>query len=172
MNEKDRKMGEVRVEFTGVRLRVISMTPKAFIEMMRVLTTTFGTAGLTMFFHMGREKGIHDSSEVIEALRREGAYTKRRLLEAVMDRSRVLGWGASRLVKYDEGRGTVTIRIENNPIAKYCNAPGEPICYFLRGYWTGVVSEALEQELACEEARCTDRKNLCCEFIIGRGRRR
>ncbi|MFB0543318.1 MAG: V4R domain-containing protein [Candidatus Bathyarchaeia archaeon] len=166
-------MGEVWVESLGAQVRVISMTPGAFVEMMEVLNTAFGTASLTMFFLMGRERGIHDCEEGREVLRRRGTpYTKRHLLEEISVHSSLLGWGVPKIVKYDEGRGLVTIRVENNPIASSCKGPGAPICYFLRGYWVEVVSEVLEQEVVCEETNCISKENLCCEFVIKRGRRR
>lgn len=172
MEKKRQNLGEAWVEYMGAQVRIISMKPEAFVEMMEVLNNAFGTASLTMFFLMGREKAIHDCRKGMEALKRGGvAYTKRHLLEEVMVQSGLLGWGVPKIVKYDDGRGLVTIRVENNPIADSCKEPGAPICYFLRGYWVGVVSEALEQELVCEETKCVSRENLCCEFIIKRGAR-
>jgi predicted hydrocarbon binding protein len=159
--------GEATGFFMGLPERVIIMTPENLVSMMKTLTATFRTAGFTMFYMMGEEKGRNDVKKAIDALREQGiVFTKRQILEAIIQQSRIDGWGAGHLQKHDEGKGAVTIRVENNPLAMAWGKTEKPICYLLRGYWAGAVSEALEQETRCTETKCTSKGDPYCEFVI------
>jgi len=164
--------GEATGPFMGLQKRVIIMTPEAFVDMMKVLNATFSTAGFTMVHMMGQEKGRRDASRGTEALREQGIlFSKRQILENVIHQNRVTGWGAPNLQKYDEGNGDVTIRVENNPLAIAWGKSEKSACWYLSGYWKGVVSEALEQESLCSETKCMSKGDPYCEFEIKKGGR-
>ncbi|MFQ6081704.1 MAG: V4R domain-containing protein [Candidatus Bathyarchaeia archaeon] len=159
--------GEATGFFMGLPERVIIMTPENFVSMTKTLTTTFRTAGFMMFYMMGEEKGRDDVKKAIDALREQGiVFTKRQILEAIIQQSRINGWGAANLHKYNERKGTVTIRVENNPLAMAWGKAEKPICYLLGGYWAGALSEALEREVRCTETKCMSKGDPYCEFVI------
>ncbi len=159
--------GETTGVFMGLPERVIIVTPENFVSMTKTLITTFRTAGFTMFYMMGEEKGRNDVKKAIDALREQGiVFSKRQILEAIIQQSRIDGWGAGNLKKYDEGKGAVIITVENNPFATAWGKSEKPTCYLLSGYWAGAVSEALEQDARCKETKCMSKGDLYCEFVI------
>lgn len=163
------EQGEAVANFLGLQRRVVIMTPEALVGMMKALKTTFGTAGLTMLYMMGKEKGSLDAALAAEALKGEDIPpTKRLLLETIIHQSRVQGWGLAQVGEYDEEKAAVTVRVENNPLAIAWGKSDVPVCHFLRGYWAGALSEALEKDAQCTETRCMSKGDPYCEFVLQR----
>jgi len=130
----------------------------------------FGTAAFTMLYLMGQEKGRYDELKEVEALRQQGiSFTKRQVLENIVHKLRVTGWGALRIQKYDEKQEALTILVENNPLVcslRTGGKPDKPVCHYFRGYWVGVVSEVLERKVTCTETKCMGMGDAYCEFKI------
>lgn len=163
----DYERGEAMILFPGLRHRALITTPETFVDMMKTSTAILKTAGLSMFHMMGEEKGRHDVRKELETLKEQGVIlTGRQILEAIIDHSRAAGWGACQIRKYEENKGAVVIRVENNPLAIALGKTDEPMCHYLRAYWTGLVSEALEREVECTETRCMSKGDPHYEFVI------
>lgn len=165
----DSETGEAIARFGEDHRRIVLMASEAFVKMMESLNA-FGSAGFTMFYMMGQEKGRYDVLKEIEALRQQGiSFTKRQVLEKIVHQVRVTGWGAPRIQKYDEKRGALTIAVENNPLVVVLGTGGKsdrPVCHYFRGYWVGVVSEVLERRVSCAETKCMGMGDAYCEFKI------
>jgi len=165
----DAERGEATARFGEDHRRMILMASEAFVKMMESLNA-FGSAGLTMFFMMGQEKGNYDVLKEIEVLRQqEISFTKRQVLENIVHTFRITGWGAPRIQKYDEKWGTLTVVVENNPLAVALGTGGKsdkPVCHYFRGYWVGVVSEVFEKSMSCAETKCAGKGDSYCEFMI------
>ncbi len=165
----DLEKGEATTYFGDTHHRTVLIASEAFIKMMRALNA-FGSAGLTIFYMMGQEKGRFDVLKEIEVLRqRDISFTKRQVLENIVHQLKVTGWGVPRIQKFDEERGVLTILVENNPLVvslTFGVKPEGPICHYFRGYWVGVVSEVLEKKMSCIETRCMGAGEEYCEFRI------
>ncbi len=165
----DLEKGEATAYFGDTHQRTVLIASEAFIKMMEALNA-FGSAGLTIFYMMGQEKGRFDVLKEIEALHQQNIFfTKRQVLENIMHQLKVTGWGAPRIQKFDEERGILTILVVNNPLAGSLTLsakPERPICHYFRGYWVGVVSEVLERKMSCIETRCMGAGEEYCEFKI------
>ena len=165
----DVEKGEAMARFGEAHRRMVLIASEAFVKMMEALSA-FGSAGFTMFYMMGQEKGRYDVLKEIEALRKQGiSFTKRQVLENIVHQLRVTGWGAPRVQKYDEKRGTLTILVENNPLVVALGTGGKsdrPVCHYFRGYWVGVVSEVLERRVSCAETKCMGMEDAYCEFKV------
>jgi len=165
----DTQKGEALARLGEEYQRMVLMASEAFVKMMGVLNV-FGSAGFTMFYMMGQEKGRYDVLKEIEALRQQGiSFTKRQLLENIAHQVRVTGWGAPGIQNFDEKRGTLTILVENNPLV-VSFGKGEkssmPVCHYFRGYWVGIVSVVFERKVSCAETRCIGMGDVYCEFEI------
>lgn len=164
----DVKRGEAMGRFGEEHRRMVLMASEAFVKMMGALST-FGSAGFTMFYIMGEEKGRYDVLKEIEALRRQGiSFNKRQMLENIIHQMKLTGWGAPKIQKYDEKRAALTIVVENNPLVVLATGSRSerPVCHYFRGYWVGVVSEVLEKRVTCSETKCISMGAPYCEFEI------
>ena len=165
----DAEKGEVKTLFGDDYRRMVLIASDAFVKMINVLNT-FGSAGSTMFYMMGREKGHYDTFKEIEVMRQRGiSITKRLVLENIVYHVNVMGWGATKIQEYDEKRGTVTIHVENNPLVSTLGTKiqsDRPICHYFRGYWVGVISEIMEKIVSCAETKCRSMRDQHCEFKI------
>lgn len=165
----DAEKGEAMARFGEDYRRMVLIASEAFVKMMESLNA-FGSAGFTMFYMMGQEKGRYDVLKEIEVLRQqEISFTKRQLLENIVHQVRVTGWGAPRVQEYDEKRGIMTIQVENNPLVVALATSGKsdkPVCYYFKGYWVGVFSEVWERKVSCAESMCVGMGDPYCEFKI------
>ena len=165
----DAEKGEAMARFGEDHRRMVLIASEAFVKMMESLNA-FGSAGFTMFYMMGQEKGRYDVLKEIEVLRQqEISFTKRQVLKNIVRQVRVTGWGAARVEKYDEKHRALTIVVENNPLVVALGTGGKsdrPVCHYFRGYWVGVVSEVLERKVSCAETKCMGMGEAYCEFKI------
>jgi len=165
----DAEKGEAMARFGEDHRRMVLIASEAFVKMLEAFNI-FGTAAFTMLYLMGQEKGRYDELKEVEALRQQGiSFTKRQVLENIVHKLRVTGWGALRVQKYDEKQETLTILVENNPliVALGTQVKSEgPVCHYFRGYWVGVVSEVWERRMSCAETKCMGMGHACCEFKI------
>ena len=164
----DDRSGEAKAHMGADTKRMLLIASDAFIKMMETLDV-FGSAGSTIIYMMGQGKGRYDVLNEIERLRLRGSsFTKRQALDNVLTQNRMTGWGASRILNYDKKRETLTILLENNPLAATLNTKdiAGVVCNFHRGYWIGVVSEILEKQVNCTETRCISKGDSYCEFQI------
>ncbi|MCW3984856.1 MAG: 4-vinyl reductase [Candidatus Bathyarchaeota archaeon] len=165
----DAEKGEARARLGEDYRRMVLIASEAFVKMMESLNA-FGSAGFTMFYMMGQEKGRYDVLKEIETLRQhEISFTKRQLLDNIIRQFRVTGWGVPRVQKYDEKRGALMILVENNPLVIVLETQEKsekPVCYYFRGYWVGVVSEVWERKVSCSETKCMGMGDPYCEFKI------
>lgn len=165
----DAEKGEAVARFGEVHRRMVLVASEAFVKMMDSFHV-FGSAAFTMLYMMGQEKGRYDILKEIEALRQQGfSFTKRQVLDKIVHQLRVTGWGAARILNYDEKRGALTVLVENNPLVGVLSGGGRsdrPVCHYFRGYWVGVVSEVLERKVSCTETKCMGMGDACCEFKV------
>lgn len=164
----DTKKGEATARLGEEHRRMLLIASEAFVKMLGALNT-FGSAGLTIFYLMGQEKGSYDAMKRIEALRQYGtSFIKRQVLENIIHQVRVTGWGAPVIQKYDEKRGSLTILVENNPlVVAFGDGKSDgPLCHYFRGYWVGVVSEVWERRVSCAETKCMGMGDAYCKFEI------
>lgn len=165
----DTKKGEAMACLGEDYRRMVLIASEAFVKMMEALNA-FGSAGFTMFYMMGLEKGRYDVREELEALRQQGtSFIKRQVLENTIRQIRATGWGAPSTQKYDEKQGVLTIIVENNPLTVALETGGKShraICHYFRGYWVGVVSEVWEKKVSCAETKCMSNGDVYCEFKI------
>ena len=167
----DAKKGEAR--FGEDHQRMVLVASKAFVKMMEVLNA-FGTAGFTMFYMIGHEKGYYDILKETEALRQQGfSFTKRLMLQKIVQQLRFTGWGAIRIQKYDEKQGVLTIVVENNPLvvglgkdSRDYLSRARALCHYFRGYWVSVSSEVFKRRMNCVENKCMGMGDAYCEFEI------
>jgi len=165
----DAEKGEAVARFGEAHRRMVLIASEAFVKMTETLNA-FGSAAFTMLYMMGQEKGRYDVLKEMEVLREQGiSFTKRQVLENIIHQLRVTGWGAAKIQKYDEKRGSLTILVDNNPLVVVLGAnvkSDRPVCHYFRGYWVGVVSEVLERRVSCAETKCMGMGDVNCEFKI------
>lgn len=151
--------------------RVIEMMPEAFNQMIEVLKKAFGSAGLSMIYLMGREKGnfeVHKSLEEIETSSDE--HTKYQQLEKVLQYADDCGWGEMAVDQFDMLNGIVTIDIKQNPFEDLCRVPDSGYCFFLRGYLAGILEEITEEEMRVDEVKCVLQGAELCQIRLTKTR--
>ena len=169
MSETD--MRKARNVLAEKERRTIMMTPEAFSRMLEFLNKTFGSAGLSMIYVMGREKGAFEASEVLKDIKpSDDEHTKRQLLERVLQRAGELGWGAMEVTQFDMLNGAVAIAVRNGPFDVLCRLPDSGYCFFLRGYMAGVVEGIVEQEMCYSGSKCIALGDDHCEIQLIRTR--
>ncbi len=148
----DVEKGQALARFEEGSQRVLLMMPEAFTKMLEALKA-FGSGGFTIAYLMGEAKGHHDVLTEMEVLRSKGiALAKRAILENIIHRLRVTGWGVAVIQEYEEKRGTLTIVFENDPASAILEPEEKSLLrYYWDGYWVGILSKVLERKASCTE---------------------
>ena len=157
--------GEMRVSVEGEE-PILRMTIGAFTQMLESLYRIFGSAGLSMIYVMGKERGIYEARRGLTEL--EGETSIMDVLKLALKRAERLGWGEMEIAELDTINGIVDIRIKKTPFP--CRAPDASHCYFYRGYLSGIVSEILGEEMSCTLDKCLLKGDKECVIRIFRTR--
>jgi len=145
---------------------ILQITIGAFTQMLESLYRIFGSAGLSMIYIMGKERGIYEARMGLSEL--EGETSIRDVLELALRRAERLGWGEMEVEELDTINGIVNIEIKRSPLP--CRTPDAAPCYFYRGYLSGIVSEILGEEMSCTLERCLLQGDSRCLIKIFRTR--
>jgi len=148
----DVEKGQALARFEEGSQRVLLMMPEAFTKMMEALKA-FGSGGFTIAYLMGEAKGHYDVLKEMETLRLKGiSLTKREILDNILHKLRVTGWGVAVIQEYEETHGTLTILFENDPVDTMLEAEEKSLLrYYWDGYWVGILSKVLERKASCTE---------------------
>jgi len=160
-----RRRGEMKAKIEGEE-QIIKMTIGAFNQMLESLYRIFGSAGLSMVYVMGRERGIYEARMGLSEL--EGETTIGDILSLALKRAGALGWGEMEVTDLDTINGIVNVKIRRTPFP--CRTPDNAHCYFYRGYLSGIVSEILGEEMSCTLDRCILQGDGDCVIRIFRNR--
>jgi predicted hydrocarbon binding protein len=148
------------------------MTPECFVQMLEKLHKIFGSAGLSMIFHMGKQKGISEASEVFGSLASDDAeHTKAELVDQCLERAARLGWGVMEVTRLDLVEGNISIALRESPFESIClgqASPRESICSFTRGYVSGILSEIAEEKMEYSGSSCPATGDERCEIRLTR----
>lgn len=66
-------------------------------------------------------------------------------------------------VNFEMKKGSITV---NNSFEARKGKSDTPICYFLKGYLEGFLSELLDENIQVEEQKCKSQNNSKCDFIF------
>lgn len=145
---------------------ILKMTTGAFTQMLESLYRIFGSAGLSMIYVMGRERGIYEARMDLSEL--EGETSIREILRIALRRAGKLGWGEMAVTELDTINGIVNIEIKRTPFI--CRTPDAAPCYFYRGYLSGIISEILGEEMSCTLGGCLLQGDTNCLIKMFRTR--
>lgn len=145
---------------------VLKMTIGAFTQMLESLYRIFGSAGLSMIYVMGRERGIYEARMGLSEL--EGETSMREIIGLALRKAGSLGWGEMKITELDTINGIANIEIKRSPF--FCRTPDAAPCYFYRGYLSGIISEILGEEMSCTIGGCILQGDRNCLIKIFRTR--
>lgn len=149
MRELMKMSGEEEQEIS----QKITFTAEAFIRMIGSLSNTFGSAGGSMMFQMGKDVGSYETRKTLQELDDSEAEPEA-LMEKILMEVSNHGWGELSLKEFDLVEGVVEVVLHHNVFETYCDEIDVPQCFFLRGYLAGIIEELTEQRLHFKESKC------------------
>jgi len=130
-----------------------------FVDFKRVLEERFSTGAFAIFYDVGRECGIRSCQRLMQ--RHPGRVG---LLEAVARYKRDELWGEFRFELDKDGTGEVYVA--NCFEARQYGPSKQPVCYFVKGYLEGLLSQAFSRPLRATETACIAKGDRECVFQI------
>ncbi|MCS7385395.1 MAG: ACT domain-containing protein [archaeon GB-1867-005] len=131
-------------------------------ELFKRLLKRFGSGGKAFLFYMGFEGG---RSSAIH-LKNKTNLTGRSLVEAILKIMQAMGHGIFELEKCSLEPLEIVIKAKE----LYECASNETIeeggSQFIRGFLSGVLSEAFKMDLLAIEVKCQSKGDECCEFHV------
>ncbi|MCX6655529.1 MAG: hypothetical protein NTY03_10485 [Candidatus Bathyarchaeota archaeon] len=160
-------MTNSRLEATNKKAQssqsLLLIKSESFNNIMSYLSKSFGTPGLSMIYSMGHDSGAKEIKQIREEMKKiEKPLPKKDLVEKALQRMSQMGWGRFDLQDLDQITGNVEVKIKNNPFSDSCAMNDTCGCLFLHGYISGIMTESLEEEIACASPRCIDLDDSQC----------
>jgi predicted hydrocarbon binding protein len=131
----------------------ISIQADTFVKMLEFLETSFGSAGNSMMFQMGRVAGLTEARKVLNEAPL-GDHSPRELMDRVMHHVSGMGIAEVRLNVFDLERGEVKVTYHGNAFEPLCLSIDLPQCFWMRGFLTGMISEVTGVTLTFKESEC------------------
>ena len=148
-------------------IKPLSIDADSFVKMLEFLEASFGSAGDSMIFQMGRAAGISEGLKVLNEVP-EGEHTKRELMENALARVTATGLAEVHLEAFDLEAGDVKVRYHDSVFKPLCLRVDLPQCYWMRGFLTGIVSEVAGVTLAFRESECYASGDADCSISLKR----
>jgi predicted hydrocarbon binding protein len=131
-----------------------------FTDFKKCLEETFGSGASVIFYEVGRGCGRRSCNRLLRK------YSDReKLLKALTRYKYNEKWGKIRF-KLDMKSGVGKILITESFEAKQYGQSTEPVCYFLRGYLKGFLTQTFKKPLKVTEIACIAQGNKTCEFKV------
>ena len=150
------------------RAQEITFTPQAFITMIESLSRTFGSAGGSMMFQMGKDVAAFETRSILQGLTDE-EMEQEQIMERILEEVSAKGWGTLELETFDLVEGVVEVTLRDNVFEPFCINTDLPQCFFLRGYISGIIEELTEQRLQFKESRCYALGDNHCSIKMVKG---
>jgi predicted hydrocarbon binding protein len=102
-----------------------------------------------------------------------GVKSKRKVIEMLFEQYKMVGFGKSEIIRWDEETKRVTIKRVNCPYAKHFKklfgVQKKPICHYQRGSPAGFLQELFGEEMVVIEKECVaQNKSYCIEEAFPR----
>ena len=124
----------------------------------------FGSAGESMIFQMGRDAGIHFTSEVLSEIKEE--MELQALFEVVITRSSGDGWANMSIKEFNPQSGSIEIILMDNAFRPMCLHLDLPQCFFLRGYISGMIKELTNMDYKFFSSQCLGNGDEDCTIRL------
>ena len=122
------------------------------------LLKRFGSGGEAFLFYMGLEGGRSSAN----MFRKKTNITGKKLVEAILMALQAMGHGIFKLEKCN--LEPLEIIIKAKELYECKSNEGEGGSQFIRGFLSGVLSEAFNMDLLVVEVKCQSRGDKYCEF--------
>ncbi|MEM2851395.1 MAG: V4R domain-containing protein [Candidatus Bathyarchaeia archaeon] len=144
-----------------VKERFIRLRISTFAEFKKRLETLFGKdAAATILFEAGRACGKRSALRVSSGSKKD----VNSILEQIRKIKRDEKWCKVDFNRFDIERGAGVVIMKDSFEGLGYSNPGEPVCHFLRGYFSGVLSYLCKADIVLIEVKCIAKGDPYCEL--------
>jgi predicted hydrocarbon binding protein len=131
-----------------------------FRDFKKILEERFGSGAHAIFYEVGKGCGVRSCRRLTQKYKSKG-----KLLKALTRYKNNEKWGK---IKFNLNlkTGTGEIIIAENFEAKQYGKSEEPICYFMKGYLEGFLTQAYSKPLKVVEVACMAQGSKACKFKV------
>lgn len=159
--DKDSETGLIVESVSGERM--VALRTTTFLHLVDRLMELLGEGlGANLLYQMGKDIGRSMFAHLADEVKSDNDLVN--LMDVVLAER---GWGRCRELKKTEFRGlTYSARMEGNPISGK-HGSNEPICHFVRGFYTGFLEAYLHRKVKhSEQVTCRALGAPACSFEI------
>lgn len=128
------------------------MLNSIFMKIQKTLEASIGQSSAKVLYTAGEEFG----HKYMQILKQENEKTTIQDLLTELE--------ATDFVKAQFNPDDMQFQVHESPIAASYGDSEEPVCHFLAGFFTGIVSEYYEKEIAYKEISCKAVQDSICVF--------
>jgi predicted hydrocarbon binding protein len=144
---------------------VILFRQESFEKIMKTLIDTYGSAGFSMIYSLGKNVGQSEFRSIMEEQKNLCIpMTRPKLLKKVLERFTYMGWGKFAIESLELNSSAIVV-ITKNIFSKNCSRDSVGCC-FIQGLIAGLMSEVFESEPIYDTPRCFIQENERCLFRL------
>jgi len=140
--------------------KALMMRVATFTDIQKRLEDVFGSGSVVILYDVGKGCGKKSCLRAKHDKNVDGMD----LLLAVAESKESEGWGVLEFENINFNTGEAKILVKNSFEAREYGKSTRPVCHFLRGYLSGVLSVVLDRELDLDEVHCIAKGDRFCEF--------
>ncbi len=106
------------------------------------------------------------SIKKIDTLLKNSEFSKKAMVQSLIDIFNQTGLGLLKLKTFDERRLRFEVAVENSPIPEEYEKRDTPVCFHLAGIFAGAAEAIFMMPMACKEVKCASMGDSSCKFEI------
>lgn len=144
---------------------IISFTYQSFLNILQSIINSFGSAGESIIFQMGKEYGIELCQNALSNMESNDPGLED-LFNYVIAEGSKSGWADMELSDFDPQNGAIEILLKKNIFQPVCISLHQPQCFFLRGFVSGIIKELTNMDYMFFSSQCYSNGDEHCSIRL------
>ena len=133
--------------------------------MLETLVNSFGSAGESIIFQIGRDFGIHYCQSMLARINSK-EMELRELFDYVIQNASQDGWANMEIDEFNPQNGAIHVILKQNVFKPKCTMLHSPQCFFIRGYISGIIKELTNVDYMFFSSQCYAHNDEHCSVKL------
>jgi len=143
-------------------VRYLLIRPEVLITFQKEVEKELGDKAGHILFLSGFQGGSLSSKKYREVFH----LSDEEILRFMIEMGPQIGWGRFDLERFDPKNKSLSVKVYHSPFAEAYGVSQKPVCHFIRGVLSGMVSVIFEKECEITEIQCVAKGNPFCKFEL------
>ena len=143
-------------------VRYLLIRPEVLVTFQKEIEKELGERADRILFQSGFQGGSLSSKRYREVFN----FSHEEIVRFMIEMGPQIGWGRFELERFDPGNKYLSVKVYHSPFAEAYGPSRTPVCHFIRGVLTGMVSVVFDKESELNEILCLAKGDPFCKFEL------